>query len=376
VSSNPATAAEPRSKQPICIRFSVASLFPNGPNWAGREGDYLACLRLTLCYRPIQRQLVDALRGFIGQPITEVAPAAILDIRRRIREESFFRQLMPSLQIGNEELDRQVDTEGTPPAAITVPFATLPTADFIEMPWRIASPADEIEIAADSAEPRATAIGLTVRFGNSFGIVTGVSSDGRTARITTTQTIIAESPGRFSVNSPPPTNLRTTRRGDGVLIQWDHPDPTSYTFHVHIAYDESDWQEVGRTANTEILDDDPPLGWAQYRVIAIPYEGVPDEVSFDYERSSVTHEPIWLEQTAGEILQDLVLERCRAMCPMVSEFSYRAVQERNLMIQRLAQTVVDQRLLVDTFRNAMANPPPGWQITGEHFGRPVPGGIP
>jgi hypothetical protein len=336
VSSNPATAAEPRSK-PICIRFSVAALFPNGPNWAGREGDYLDCLRLTLHQATIRSEFLAACSEFVGMPVAESRRDSMAyDIRRHIREEGFFRQIMPPTPIGGE-----------------------------------------IEVAVHSLQPRPTQLGQTVHIGNVVaGVITRISQDGRTAQLCVIQQATETAPLPRLVNSPPPTNLRTTRRGDGVLVQWDHPDPTSYTFHVHIAYDESDWQEVGRTANTEILDDDPPLGWAQYRVIAIPYEGVPDEVSFDYERSSVTHEPIWLEQTAGEILQDLVLERCRAMCPMVSEFSYRAVQERNLMIQRLAQTVVDQRLLVDTFRNAMANPPPGWQITGEHFGRPVPGGIP
>ena len=61
---------------------------------------------------------------------------AVNDFTRiKMREEGFYRKIMPPLQISNDELDRQVDTdkpvkvvdkEPDSPAAISIPFATLP----------------------------------------------------------------------------------------------------------------------------------------------------------------------------------------------------------------------------------------------------------
>jgi hypothetical protein len=63
--------------------------------------------------------------------------------RTKMREDGFYRRLIPPLQITNDELDRQVDTdkpvkvvdkEPDSPAAISIPFATLPTNLYIRGP--------------------------------------------------------------------------------------------------------------------------------------------------------------------------------------------------------------------------------------------------
>ena len=63
--------------------------------------------------------------------------------RTRMREDSYFRRLMPPTPITNDELDRQVttdkpikvvDKEPDSPAAISVPFATLPMNLYIRGP--------------------------------------------------------------------------------------------------------------------------------------------------------------------------------------------------------------------------------------------------
>lgn len=63
--------------------------------------------------------------------------------RTKMREDGFYRRIMPPLQISNDELDRQVDTdkpvkivdkEPDSPAAISIPFATLPVNLYIRGP--------------------------------------------------------------------------------------------------------------------------------------------------------------------------------------------------------------------------------------------------
>ncbi len=60
--------------------------------------------------------------------------------RTKMREDGFFRKILPPLQISNDELDRQyhtdkpskvIDKEPDSPAAISIPFATLPTNIYI-----------------------------------------------------------------------------------------------------------------------------------------------------------------------------------------------------------------------------------------------------
>jgi hypothetical protein len=69
---------------------------------------------------------------------------AVNDFTRiKMREDGFARKLMPPLKIANDELDRQVNTdkpakvvdkEPDSPAAISIPFATLPTNVYIRGP--------------------------------------------------------------------------------------------------------------------------------------------------------------------------------------------------------------------------------------------------
>jgi hypothetical protein len=63
--------------------------------------------------------------------------------RYKMREDGFFRRFMPPLQISNDELDRQADTpkpvkiidrEPDSPAALSLPFGTLPVGLYIRGP--------------------------------------------------------------------------------------------------------------------------------------------------------------------------------------------------------------------------------------------------
>lgn len=76
----------------------------------------------------MEKQAIDAVNDFT---------------RTKMREDGFFRRILPPLTIGNDELDRQVDTdkpvkvvdkEPDSPAAISIPFATLPTNVYIRGP--------------------------------------------------------------------------------------------------------------------------------------------------------------------------------------------------------------------------------------------------
>jgi len=76
----------------------------------------------------MEKQAIDAVNDFT---------------RTKMREDGFYRRIMPPLQISNDELDRQVDTdkpvkvvdkEPDSPASISIPFATLPTNVYIRGP--------------------------------------------------------------------------------------------------------------------------------------------------------------------------------------------------------------------------------------------------
>lgn len=63
--------------------------------------------------------------------------------RVRVREDGFYRKIIPATQVSNDQLDRQVDTdkpvvvvdkEPGSPAAISIPFATLPISIYIRGP--------------------------------------------------------------------------------------------------------------------------------------------------------------------------------------------------------------------------------------------------
>ncbi len=76
----------------------------------------------------LEKQAIDAVNDFT---------------RTKMREDGFYRRIMPPIPISNDELDRQVDTdkpvkvvdkEPESPAAISIPFATLPTNLYIRGP--------------------------------------------------------------------------------------------------------------------------------------------------------------------------------------------------------------------------------------------------
>ena len=69
----------------------------------------------------MEKQAIDAVNDFT---------------RTTMREDGVYRRILPPLQISNDELDRQYDTdkpvkivdkEPDSPAAISIPFATLPS---------------------------------------------------------------------------------------------------------------------------------------------------------------------------------------------------------------------------------------------------------
>jgi hypothetical protein len=98
---------------------------------------------------PITKNEVQALNEAIFEQLSDRgmeknAIDAINDFTRiRVREDGFQRRILPPLQLSNDELDRQVwtdkpvkiiDKEPNSPAAISVPYGTLPTNFYIRGP--------------------------------------------------------------------------------------------------------------------------------------------------------------------------------------------------------------------------------------------------
>lgn len=94
---------------------------------------------------PTPQQINNAFVGMLEQPgMEKQAQDAVNDyIRVRMREDGFHRRIIPPVQITNDELDRQVDTdkpvkvvdkEPNSPGAISVPFATQPVNRYIRGP--------------------------------------------------------------------------------------------------------------------------------------------------------------------------------------------------------------------------------------------------
>jgi hypothetical protein len=91
------------------------------------------------------RMVNEALFEQLGTPgLEKRAIDAVNDFTRtKMREDGFYRRIIPPLQITNDELDRQVDTdkpvkvvdkEPDSPAAISLPFANLPINIYIKGP--------------------------------------------------------------------------------------------------------------------------------------------------------------------------------------------------------------------------------------------------
>ena len=93
---------------------------------------------------PTPQQVNGAFVGMLEQGMEKQAQDAVNDyIRVRMREDGFHRRILPPVQITNDELDRQVDTdkpvkivdkEPNSPGAISVPFATQPINRYIKGP--------------------------------------------------------------------------------------------------------------------------------------------------------------------------------------------------------------------------------------------------
>ena len=96
------------------------------------------------------RELNDTLFEQLDTPgMQKQATDAVNDFTRtRMREDGFYRKILPALTITNAELDKQVDTdkpvkvvekEPDSPAAVSMPFATLPLSFYIRGPkYRVA----------------------------------------------------------------------------------------------------------------------------------------------------------------------------------------------------------------------------------------------
>jgi len=91
---------------------------------------------------PTSKQVNNAFVGMLEQGMEKQAQDAVNDyIRVRMREDGFHRRILPPVQITNDELDRQVDTdkpvkvvdkEPQSPGAISVPFGAQPINRYIK----------------------------------------------------------------------------------------------------------------------------------------------------------------------------------------------------------------------------------------------------
>jgi len=93
--------------------------------------------------REVNNAFVDQLTNDDNSIVKQAQNAVNDFIRTKMREDGFLRRIIPPVQITNDELDRQVDTdkpvkivdkEPESPAAVTVPFATLPRGKYIRGP--------------------------------------------------------------------------------------------------------------------------------------------------------------------------------------------------------------------------------------------------
>ena len=91
--------------------------------------------------QPTAKEINGALLNMFENGMQKEAQDAVTDfIRMRMREEGFTRQIIPPVQVTDDDLDKQVDTdkpviicekEPDSPAAISVPFGTLPINRYI-----------------------------------------------------------------------------------------------------------------------------------------------------------------------------------------------------------------------------------------------------
>ena len=90
---------------------------------------------------PTAKEINSALIDMFENGMQKEAQDAVTDfVRMRMREEGFLRQILPPVMVTDDDLDKQVDTdkpvivcekEPDSPAAISVPFGTLPMNRYI-----------------------------------------------------------------------------------------------------------------------------------------------------------------------------------------------------------------------------------------------------
>jgi len=90
---------------------------------------------------PTAKEINGALIDMFENGMQKEAQDAVTDfVRMRMREEGFLRQILPPVMVTDDDLDKQVDTdkpvivcekEPDSPAAISVPFGTLPMNRYI-----------------------------------------------------------------------------------------------------------------------------------------------------------------------------------------------------------------------------------------------------
>jgi len=89
----------------------------------------------------LNQALFDKISSRDPYMVKEAVDAVNDFTRTKMREDGFFRKIMPPVEIANEDLDRMVETdkpikvvdkEPDSPAAISIPFATLPTNEYIK----------------------------------------------------------------------------------------------------------------------------------------------------------------------------------------------------------------------------------------------------
>ena len=93
--------------------------------------------------RVLNEAVINQLTSDNPQIVKEAQDAINDYTRMQMREDGFTRRVIPPVTITNDELDRQVDTdkpvkvidkEPDSPAAVSVPFATLPLNRYIRGP--------------------------------------------------------------------------------------------------------------------------------------------------------------------------------------------------------------------------------------------------
>ncbi len=98
---------------------------------------------MTVSTKELNSTFVDKFMSNDNEQTKQAQDAVNDFIRVRMREDGFLRRIIPPVQITNDELDRQVDTdkpvkivdkEPESPAAVSMPFAALPRGKYIRGP--------------------------------------------------------------------------------------------------------------------------------------------------------------------------------------------------------------------------------------------------